>query len=79
MYIEVTTSVGNQCRLCIYPAGAPRLLNAIARDHIMPILSPFKHTTPAGEPLRGLFLTLIIAEMGILLGNLEAVAPLIAV
>ena len=54
-------------------------MNAIARDNIMPILSPFRATTKKGEPFRGLMLTCFISEMGILMGNLDMVAPLIAV
>lgn len=59
--------------------SAPRLLQAIARDNIIPFLDVFKVTTKKGEPLRALLLTTIIAEAGILIAKLEGVAPVIDV
>lgn len=38
--------------------GAPRLLQAIARDDIIPVLSPFRVSSSRGEPTRALILTL---------------------
>ena len=60
-------------------AGAPRLLQAIARDDIIPFLDVFKVTTKAGEPRRALILTALIAEIGILIAKLDYVAPIIDV
>jgi len=60
-------------------AGSPRLLQAIARDDIIPFLSIFKATNAKNEPIRALILTFFIAEIGILIANIEAVAPLIDV
>ena len=38
--------------------GAPRLLQAIARDNIIPFLQPFQVSSAKGEPTRALLLTL---------------------
>lgn len=48
--------------------GAPRLLQAIARDEIIPFLSPFAISSKRGEPTRALLLTIVICQCGILLG-----------
>lgn len=49
--------------------GAPRLLQAIARDDVIPFLSPFAVSSKRGEPTRALILTLGICQCGILLGK----------
>ncbi len=59
--------------------GAPRLLQAIARDNIIPFLDVFKVTTASGEPIRALVLTALIAEVGIIVASLDYVAPVIDV
>lgn len=48
--------------------GAPRLLQAIAKDDVIPFLSPFAVSSKRGEPTRALLLTIIICQGGILLG-----------
>lgn len=58
--------------------GAPRLLQAIARDGIIPILEPFCVSSSRGEPTRALILTLCICECGVLLGNVDYLAPLLS-
>lgn len=50
--------------------GAPRLLQAIAKDEIIPFLAPFAKSSNRGEPVRALLLTLVICQCGILLGKL---------
>jgi potassium/chloride transporter 4/5/6 len=52
------------------------LLQAIAADGIIPFLSPFAVTTK-GEPIRALLLTATIAECGVLLANVDYIAPII--
>ncbi|KFM79936.1 Solute carrier family 12 member 6, partial [Stegodyphus mimosarum] len=54
--------------------GAPRLLQAIARDGIIPFLNVFEFSNSRNEPTRALFLTLAICELGILIGNLDHIA-----
>jgi len=50
--------------------GAPRLLQAIAKDEIIPFLAPFAKSSKRGEPVRALLLTIVICQCGILLGKL---------
>ncbi|XP_044764689.1 solute carrier family 12 member 4 isoform X3 [Coccinella septempunctata] len=58
--------------------GAPRLLQAIAKDGIIPFLTPFAVSSSRGEPTRALVLTLLICQCGILLGNVDYLAPLLS-
>ncbi|XP_012275831.1 solute carrier family 12 member 4 isoform X2 [Orussus abietinus] len=58
--------------------GAPRLLQAIARDAIIPFLRPFAKSSSRGEPTRALLLTVVICQCGILLGNVDYLAPLLS-
>ena len=51
--------------------GAPRLLQAIAKDQIIPFLKPFETVSAKGEPVRALALTLIISECAVLMGKLS--------
>ncbi|XP_019760513.2 solute carrier family 12 member 6 isoform X2 [Dendroctonus ponderosae] len=58
--------------------GAPRLLQAIAKDQIIPFIAPFSVSSGRGEPVRALLVTLVICECGILLGNVDILAPLLS-
>uniref|UniRef100_A0A671KP60 Solute carrier family 12 member 5-like n=1 Tax=Sinocyclocheilus anshuiensis TaxID=1608454 RepID=A0A671KP60_9TELE len=58
--------------------GAPRLLQAIARDGIIPFLRAFGHGKANGEPTWALLLTACICEIGILIASLDAVAPILS-
>ena len=58
-------------------AGAPRLLQAIAADGVIPFINPFSVTNLKGEPRRALYLTATIAETGVLLANVDYIAPII--
>ncbi|XP_074506339.1 solute carrier family 12 member 7-like isoform X2 [Sebastes fasciatus] len=58
--------------------GAPRLLQAIARDGIVPFLQVFGHGKANGEPTWALLLTVGICEIGILIASLDAVAPILS-
>lgn len=58
--------------------GAPRILQALARDNIFSSLRPFARGSGANnEPRRGIILTFAIAQAGVLLGDLNAIAPVI--
>nr|XP_020442524.1 solute carrier family 12 member 6 isoform X2 [Monopterus albus] len=57
--------------------GAPRLLQAIAKDNIIPFLRVFGHGKVNGEPTWALLLTGVIAELGILIASLDLVAPIL--
>jgi len=58
-------------------AGAPRLLQAIAADGVIPFINVFSVTNLKGEPRRALYLTATIAETGVLLANVDYIAPII--
>ncbi|XP_078009425.1 solute carrier family 12 member 7 isoform X2 [Phascolarctos cinereus] len=58
--------------------GAPRLLQAIARDEIVPFLQVFGHGKANGEPTWALLLTALICEIGILIASLDSVAPILS-
>ncbi|XP_028934280.1 solute carrier family 12 member 6 isoform X2 [Ornithorhynchus anatinus] len=58
--------------------GAPRLLQAIAKDGIIPFLRVFGHSKANGEPTWALLLTAAIAELGILIASLDLVAPILS-
>ncbi|VDM58628.1 unnamed protein product [Angiostrongylus costaricensis] len=54
--------------------SAPRLLQSIAKDDVIPILVPFARVTSKNEPFLGLLLTTFIAELAILLGAVDKIA-----
>nr|XP_055058227.1 solute carrier family 12 member 7 isoform X6 [Misgurnus anguillicaudatus] len=58
--------------------SAPRILQALARDSIIPFLQVFGHGKSNGEPTWALLLTGAICEFGILLGSLDVVAPILS-
>uniref|UniRef100_A0A8D2MXP9 Solute carrier family 12 member 7 n=1 Tax=Zonotrichia albicollis TaxID=44394 RepID=A0A8D2MXP9_ZONAL len=58
--------------------GAPRLLQAIARDGIVPFIQIFGHGKANGEPTWALLLTVGICEIGILIASLDSVAPILS-
>ncbi|TNN48746.1 Solute carrier family 12 member 5 [Liparis tanakae] len=58
--------------------GAPRLLQAISRDGIIPFLRVFGHGKANGEPTWALLLTALICEIGIIIASLDAVAPILS-
>ncbi|XP_059426368.1 solute carrier family 12 member 5 isoform X2 [Carassius carassius] len=58
--------------------GAPRLLQAIARDGVVPFLRVFGHGKANGEPTWALLLTACICESGILIASLDNVAPILS-
>lgn len=51
---------------------------AIAKDGIIPFLAPFAVSSKRGEPTRALLLTCLICQCGILLGNVDYLAPLLS-
>lgn len=58
--------------------GAPRILQALAKDHIFPSLRTFgKGSGASNEPRQATVLTFIIAQACIFLGDLNAIAPII--
>ncbi|CAF0972172.1 unnamed protein product [Adineta ricciae] len=57
--------------------GAPRLLQAVARDDLIPILGPLAKSY-RGEPVPALFLTLLICECGILIADVDKLTALLS-
>ena len=51
--------------------GAPRLLQAISKDNIIPFLAPFQVVSSRGEPVRALGITITICEVAVLIGKLS--------
>jgi len=58
--------------------GAPRLLQSIAKDETIPFLKPMAVLSKSNEPTRALFVTLSICQLAVLIGNVDAVAPLLS-
>ena len=59
--------------------GAPRILQALARDRLFPALAPFaRGDGPGGNPRRGVLLTGGIALVTIALGDLNRIAALVS-
>lgn len=56
--------------------GAPRILQALARDDIFRSLKPFAHGE-SREPRRAAILTYVISSLCIVAGDLNAIAPVI--
>ncbi|KAI6239615.1 Amino acid permease-associated region domain containing protein [Aphelenchoides fujianensis] len=57
--------------------SAPRLLQSIAKDDVIPFLAPFAKVTKNNEPFYGLIVTTIIAELGILMGAMDSIAAVV--
>ena len=58
--------------------GAPRILQALARDTIFPKLQLFAvGSGPSAEPRRAIILTFIVSTICIIAGDLNSIAPLI--
>ena len=65
--------------LSIYLSRAPRLLQAIANDNLIPFLKIFKKVSPwNSEPTFALILTALLAEVGVLIASLDLVAPILS-
>jgi len=59
--------------------GAPRILQSLAGDRIIPFLNPFaKGSGVSRNPRRGVLLSAGIAGLTIALGNLNVVAPVVS-
>ncbi|CAF1089582.1 unnamed protein product [Rotaria sordida] len=57
--------------------GAPRLLQAVAKDDLVPILGRLAKSY-RGEPVPALFLTLLICQCGILIADLDKLTALLS-
>ena len=58
--------------------GSARIMQALARDQIFPPLRIFSKGSAHGdEPRRALVLTYLLAQCGLLVGGIDAVAPIL--
>lgn len=58
--------------------GAPRLLQAIAKDNVIPFLNFFSVTSKKNEPVRALLFCAFICELGILAGAVDYLTPIVS-
>ena len=58
--------------------SAPRLLQAIANDNLIFFLKFFKWVSPWNEPTLALIMTVVLAEVGVLIASLDYVAPILS-
>ncbi|MCJ2164714.1 MULTISPECIES: amino acid permease [unclassified Pseudodesulfovibrio] len=56
--------------------GAPRILQSLAKDKVFSWLKPFAATS-GGEPRTATIATFVIAQVAIMAGNLNSIAPVI--
>lgn len=58
--------------------GAPRILQSLSRDNLFGWLGPLKEVSgKSAEPRRAIVVTFLIAQAGIMLADLNTIAPLI--
>ncbi|MEN8152564.1 MAG: amino acid permease [Acidobacteriota bacterium] len=57
--------------------GAPRILMALGQDRMVPLSKIWEKRSRSGEPRYSLFITALIVEASILLGDLNSIAPLL--
>ncbi len=58
--------------------GAPRILQALAKDGIFRRLKPFRRGAgETNEPRRAILLTVVFAQAGVMIGDLDLIAPII--
>ncbi|XP_003372109.1 amino acid permease superfamily [Trichinella spiralis] len=57
--------------------SAPRLLQSIAKDDVIPFLRIFGRVTRYNEPFNALLITTAVAEGAILIGGIDYIAPVV--
>jgi amino acid transporter len=57
--------------------GAPRILMALAEDHLVPFSKTFAAKSAKGEPRFALVATVLLVEVSLLMGNLDSIAVLL--
>uniref|UniRef100_A0A914VHW9 Solute carrier family 12 member 6 n=1 Tax=Plectus sambesii TaxID=2011161 RepID=A0A914VHW9_9BILA len=57
--------------------SAPRLLQSLAKDDVIPFLRPFSVVNKHNEPIRGLILSAVVAEIAILYGGIDQISPVV--
>lgn len=74
-HVGIIISSLSQALQCL--VVAPRLLQSIAKDKILSILTKLAPLSSEGEPVRALWVTYVVAALLVLIGNLNMVAPLL--
>ncbi|KAJ7563353.1 hypothetical protein O6H91_03G106500 [Diphasiastrum complanatum] len=81
--IEILTQLGiivtsiSQALQCLITA--PRVLQAIAGDGIIPMINSLGKASACGEPKRALILTTILGMMAAMAGSLDHIAPVVSI
>jgi amino acid transporter len=57
--------------------GAPRILMALAKDHLVPFSKVLAVKSSNGEPRSALVVTVLLVEVSLLIGNLDSIAVLL--
>eukprot|EP00392_Amoebophrya_sp_AT5.2_P011783 g11868.t1 len=76
-HIGIIISSISQALQCLIVA--PRLLQAIARDNVVPLLAEVAPLSRNGEPIRALVYTYVVCAALVLIGSLNVVAPLLTI
>ncbi|KAF4654306.1 hypothetical protein FOL47_010039 [Perkinsus chesapeaki] len=74
-YVGIFISSVSQALQCF--TVAPRLLQSISADNLLPILKPLSTLNRKGEPARALVITAILAIALSMIGDLDLIAPLL--
>ena len=75
--IGVLISCCSQTLQCLIVA--PRLLRAIAADHLIPFLRPLAELSKRNEPARALLVTYILSAGLVLIGSVNILAPMVTI
>jgi len=75
--IGVLISCCSQTLQCLIVA--PRLLRAIAADHLIPFLRPLAQLSKTNEPARALLATYVISAGLVLIGSVNILAPMVTI
>lgn len=59
--------------------GAPRVLQGIAKDEVIPCFNRFAKLSARGEPETAIIFTLFLSWLAVLIGNLDFIAPILTI
>lgn len=74
-YVGIFISSVSQALQCF--TVAPRLMQSIAADNLLPLLRPISVLNHKREPARGILVTAILSIALSMIGNLDLIAPLL--
>lgn len=58
--------------------SSSKILQAIARDNIIPILKPFSQKREMDNPVVAIFFTYVISQIALLIGNINSIASVVS-